>query len=401
VTRLAAALLVTSIAAALAATAGGAPAAEVTLTVERYFDPACTPVPGMAPSPIRGGCPRLRFAGTISSGAAGEYVSVLYQRCGSSGLGTSLVGAQTNDRGAWDTFWGVTSGTFRARWGSALSSPVRFRDSVRLSLARLSATRQRVYVSGDQDMKGRIVELQRLVSGQWRTLRRTRLVADRSSWGVNSSATFTVRQPGLTLRAFIPAKSAAPCYAATASETWTSGVRPGTPSGAGARVIDRTLLCATDMQGGIRMFSIRATSASGSDAYRQGPSIYASSGFSQVFASASSTSLSYGSEQCTQTRARVRLEAGTLRPARPGRSGRSFDCEAPRVLVRLRAVFREPAALESNSDSRSQTLFARGEVLEAAVAIRTPSGKRLAFATISASGKTRLFAAPSCVEDDT
>jgi hypothetical protein len=396
--RLTAAVLVTTAAAVLAATAGGAPAADVTLTVERYFDPACTPLPGMAPSPIRGGCPRLRFAGTISSGAAGEYVSVLYQRCGSSGLGTSLVGAQTNDRGAWDTFWGVTSGTFRARWGSALSSPVRFRDSVRLSLAPLGATRQRVYVSGDQEMKGRIVELQRLVSGRWRTLRRTRLVADRSSWGVNSSATFTVRQPGLTLRAFIPAKSAAPCYAATASETWTSGAaRPGTPSGAAARVIDRTLLCSTDMQGGVRMFSIRATGASGSGVYPQGPSIYASSGFSHSFASASSTSLSYGSEKCAETRARVRLEAGTLRPAPPGQSGRSFDCEAPRVLVRLRAVFRDPAALESNT----QSLFARGEVLEAAVAIRTPSGKRLAFATISASGKTRLFAAPSCVEDDT
>lgn len=399
--RLTAAVLVTAAAAALTTTAGGAPAAEVTLTVERYFDPACTPLPGMAPSPGRGGCHRLRFAGTISSGDAGEYVSVLYQRCGSGGLGTSLVGAQTKERGAWDTFWGVTSGTFRARWGNTLSSPVRFRDSVRLSVAPLSATRQRVYVNGDQDMKGRMIELQRLVSGQWRALRRTRLVADRSSWGVNSSATFTVRQAGLTLRAFIPAKSAAPCYAATASETWTSSVRPGTPSGTDARVIDRTLICSTDMQGGLRMASIRAASASGSGAYRQAPSLSTTGGSVQAYVTDSSTSLSFNPERCTETSARSALNAGRLRPATPGLSGRSFDCEAPRVVIRVRAVFREPAALESTREAGFERLFARGAVSEAAVAIRTPSGKRLVLATLSGSGTARLFTARSCIEDDT
>jgi hypothetical protein len=399
--RLTAAVLVTAAAAILAATAGGAPAAEVTLRVERYFDPACTPLPGMAPSPNRGGCHRLRFAGTISSGAAGEYVSVLYQRCGSSGLGTSLVGAQTKEGGAWDTFWGVTSGTFRARWRNGTSNPVRFRDAVRISLAPVSAVRQRVFVSGDQDMKGRVVELHRLVAGQWRVLRRTRLVADRSSWGVNASATFTVRQRGLTLRAFVPAKSAAPCYAPTASETWTSGVRPGSPSAASTRVVDRTLLCSTSMQGGLRMASIRASSASGSGAYRQSPTISATGGSVQAYLTESSTSLSFDPERCTETSARSALTPGSLRPATPGPSGRSFDCETPRVVVRVRVVFREPAALESTRETSFQRFFARGGVAEAAVAIRTPSGKRLAFATISSSGKARLFAARSCLEDDT
>jgi hypothetical protein len=139
-----------------------------------------------------------------------------------------------------------------------VSEPVRFRDSVRISVTKLSGLSHRVSVSGDQDMKGRIIELQRLASGQWRLLRRARLVDDRITYGVNSSATFTVRRRGLVLRAFIPARSAAPCYTATASEQWTSGV-PSDSSGLGSRVIDRTLLCATETQGGIRMFSIWAT----------------------------------------------------------------------------------------------------------------------------------------------
>jgi hypothetical protein len=399
--RLTAAVLVTAAAAALAATAGSAPAADVTLKVERYFDPACTPLPGMAPSPNRGGCHRLRFAGTISSGVAGEYVSVLYQRCGSSGLGTSLVGAQTKERGAWDTFWGVRSGTFRARWGNSLSDPVRFRDSVWISVTKLSGFSHRVSVSGDQDMKGRIIELQRLVGGQWRLFRRARLVDDRITYGVNSTATFAVRKRGLVLRAFVPAKSAAPCYLPTASEQWTSGVASGT-SGLGARVIDRTLLCSTALQGGIRLVSIRAANANATG-LGQPPTLSVSSGFAQPpgFAYASTAGLTLYPDRCKQTRARVPLEAGSLKRAPPGLTGRTFDCEAPpRVLLRIRAVFREPATLESNRYPGYQTLSAQGDVSEAAVAVRTPSGKPLAFAAISGS-KARLFAARGCVEDDT
>lgn len=388
----------------LAAVATAIPSQRVTLTVERFFDPACSPLPGMAPSPSRGGCDRLRFSGTISSGAPGEYVSVLYQGCGYSGLGTSLVGAQTRERGAWDTVWGLASGTFRARWQNSLSEPVRFRDSVRLSLTRLSGSRHRVSVSGDQNMKGRIVELQRLVAGQWRVVRRTRLVADRSSWGVNSSATFSVRRRGLILRAFVPAKSAAPCYAPTASETWTSGARAGASTGSGARVIDRTLLCSTAMQGGVRMISIRAANATRAGPTQQGPSFSVSSGFAQPpgFASASTTGVYLYPDRCTETGKQVPVTPGKLGGGSPGASGTEFECQAPpKVLLRVRAVFRAPATLASSRDYGYQTLSAQGEVAEAAIAVRTRAGKPLTFASLSASGRARLFTAASCVEDTT
>jgi hypothetical protein len=68
------------------------------------------------------------------------------------------------------------------------------------------------------------------------------------------------------------------------------------------------------------------------------------------------------------------------------------------VYLRVRAVFFEPAALETNRDSDYRTLLAQGRVAEAAVAVRTPSGRPLVFVTM-AGAKARLFTARSCDED--
>jgi hypothetical protein len=348
----------------------------------------------------------LRFSGRISSGAANEYVAVLHQRCGTDGLGTSVVGAQTGQGGFWEAMWSLTAGTFRARWMSnsgriGTSDPVSYRGPLQLSLTRLSSFRQRVGITGDQDMRGRTVELQRLVAGQWRLVRRARLLADLGSAGHSFSATFTVQKRGLVLRAYVPTQSASPCYAATASDQWRSGPVPGARSG--ARVIDRTFLCSTAMQGGIRMVSIGASSARGPDLIAEGPSFGVSSGFAKPpgFMSASKTSFTLYPDRCRGSGAIVSLKAAKLRPAPPGPFGRSFDCEAPsRVYLRLRAVFFEPAALVDNRESGYRILLAEGQISEAAVAVRTPSGRPLVFATFSGA-KARLFTARSCIEDDT
>jgi hypothetical protein len=347
----------------------------------------------------------LRFSGRISSGAPNEYVAVLHQRCGSDGLGTSVVGAQTGQGGFWEAMWGLTAGTFRARWMSnsgriGTSDPVSYRGPLQLSLTRLSGFRQRVGVTG-QDMSGRTVELQRLVAGQWRLVRRARLLSDIGAAGQSSSATFTVQKRGLVLRAYVPAQSASPCYAATASEQWRSGPAPGARSG--ARVIDRTFFCTTAMQGGIRMVSITASGARGPDLIAEGPSFGVSSGFAKPpgFISASKTSFTLYPDRCTGSGAIVSLKAEKLRAAPPGPFGRSFDCEAPRrVYLRFRAVFFEPASLVDNRESGYRMLLAEGQIAEAAVAVRTLAGKQLLFASFSG-GKARLFMARSCIEDDT
>jgi hypothetical protein len=372
----------------VAATATAASAQDVSLAVERVFG---------------GG---LRFSGRISSGAPNEYVAVLHQRCGSEGLGTSVVGAQTGQGGFWEAMWGLTAGTFRARWMNnagriGTSDPVSYRGPLQLSLTRLSGFRQRVGVTGDQDMRGRTVELQRLVAGQWRPVRRARLLADLGSGGLSSSATFTVQKRGLVLRAYVPAQSASPCYAATASDQWRSGPAPGARPG--GRIIDRTFLCTTAMQGGIRMVSITASTARGPDLIQEGPSFGVSSGFAKPpgLMSASKTSFTLYPDRCTGSGAIVSLEAEKLRAAPPGPFGRSFDCEAPRrVYLRLRAVFFEPATLVDNRESGYRMLLAEGQIAEAAVAVRTLTGRQLLFAGFSG-GKARLFTARSCIEDDT
>jgi hypothetical protein len=157
------------------------------------------------------------------------------------------------------------------------------------------------------------------------------------------------------------------------------------------------------MQGGVRMVSVTASTARGPDLIQEGPSFGVSSGFAKPpgLMSASKTSFTLYPDRCRGSGAIVSLDAEKLRAAPPGPFGRSFDCEAPRrVYLRLRANFFEPAALVDNRESGYRTLIAEGQLSEAAVAVRTPAGRPLLFAAFSG-GKARLFAARSCIEDDT
>jgi hypothetical protein len=367
-------------AAALVGVAGATTADEVTLRVERYYDDGNRTY-------------RLRFFGTIPSTAANEYVAVLRQGCAQSGGGTAIAGASTRPGGLWEAEThgprpGQDTSTYRARWRGRLSAPVEFRANLTTSIAKLSGGRYRINVSTlstGQNMNGRVVELQRLESGQWTDVQRARLSGARTTF----SATFTARTPGLTLRGFVPAQSASPCYVATPTETWVS--EEPTPLGAAGTVVDRTISCSTAVRGGIRTFSIRAE-AQGTGLTVQSPVTRLAAVFPSL--------VELNPRQCTRTPAPVRLSAGKLKPRTTGPSGRAFDCAAPRrILIRVRAMFHVPTAFESGSPWGYRALIAEGEVREAAVAIRTQGGRPLAFATVSESGRVRLFTARRCLED--
>jgi hypothetical protein len=374
-----------------------APAEDVTLRLERFYDNACR-------------CYKLRFSGTIASRAANEYVAVLQQRCGSTSS-TAVAGASTREGGIWEAEPvtgarpGQDSSTYRARWNGRLSEPLTFRADLPMTLTRLPGRRYRVSVStGDtrQNLAGRIVELQRLTAGQWRRVRRTRLVRAQGSAGayLSFSAVFTVRARGLTVRVWAPSDTASPCYAASASGTWVSGRSPGTSSASGARIIDRTLLCSTAMRGGIRQISIQASAAARPAPGGASFTVLTSWVPDGRLTSGSTAGLLLNPTRCTPTRANVPLAAAKLEGGSPGTSGQEFDCETPRrVLLRVRAEFRVPTPLETSREWGYPELVARGEVTKASLAIRTQAGKPLAFATVSASGKARLLTAPSCIED--
>jgi hypothetical protein len=187
---------------ASAATAAAAPTQELTLQLSRAPDPVTK-------------VERIFFSGAIPSRAAGEYVTVMYQKCGFN-FSTAIAGATTQENGVWEAApsAAVASGSFRARWNNRLSSPVRYRSPAHVFFSRQRGRMFRVAVTAEAKLGGRFVALQRLAGGRWVHVRRIRLGIDGAY-----SAEFRVPRRGLTLRIFVPEATAAPCYTASASQT--------------------------------------------------------------------------------------------------------------------------------------------------------------------------------------
>jgi hypothetical protein len=205
--------------------------------------------------------------------------------------------------------------------------------------------------------------------------------------------------PSMKRRAAATAIGAALLVGVAASTT--RGAVPASASQ--SRVIDRTLLCRPAEEGApdtIRIMKLWAYPRSHSFP----PNLTASDrgvGDSQVLIVMStgpgggqfSGSLSLTrTPRCSMSRLRVALSSRGLE----GGTTRGFDehvCNVPAtVLVRIRAVFRRPAALSSDR-LRPSLLFARGTIETGYLAITTVRGRKpIAFASVThATGKARLF----------
>jgi hypothetical protein len=196
-----------ALAAAFAATSAAAPAQEVTLNLSRAPDPVTK-------------TERVVFSGVIPTRAAGEYVTVMYEKCGFN-FSTAIAGATTQEGGVWEASpsVAVASGVFRARWNNRLSAPVRYRAPARVFFSRQRGRKFRVAVTAEAKLKGGFVALQRLAGGRWVHVRRIRLTIEGSAgYGGAYWAEFKVLRRGLTLRIFVPEATAAPCYVAAASQ---------------------------------------------------------------------------------------------------------------------------------------------------------------------------------------
>jgi hypothetical protein len=198
----------------------------VTLSFRQYLNSARTVV--------------MAWSGQVSSGAGGEDVEILGRDCGTPGF-RQLLATKTDSGGFYlvenppstpsttFTYVEVKSGTtFRARWRNELSAPVTWRSHLIPEVVEMSARRWKVRVNPQplyMNLAGKFVELQRLRSGKWVRYKRQRLVGKPNfeyGGATNHVAIFEVPARGLTLRAFLPTKSVAPCFLGGASAQWRS-----------------------------------------------------------------------------------------------------------------------------------------------------------------------------------
>lgn len=199
------------------------------------------------------------------------------------------------------------------------------------------------------------------------------------------------------------------------------------PAGAqpnAAKIVDRTLLCSTQRQkievwghAGLREgrsrwnklpFATIVTPTLGGKATAFDPS-----GLVWITAARPSLPTTFGFDRsrtpvlgqgtlavsqklCRPVKAEVALSSAGLDGGATSPLGEGIDCATPgRVLVRVRATFESPARLRQ----RDGYTRATAPIVEAAVVVRSEAGKSIAYATVAATGKTRLFTARNCVPD--
>lgn len=101
---------------------------------------------------------------------------------------------------------------------------------------------------------------------------------------------------------------------------------------------------------------------------------------------------------CRTSRQQVPLTSKGLRGGAVGAKTSSVDCAAPRtVFVRVRATARSRLVLSSRARVFAVT---DTSIQKAALAVRTASGKVLAYATVDESGRSRQYTAPRGCRND-
>jgi hypothetical protein len=197
----------------------------------------------------------------------------------------------------------------------------------------------------------------------------------------------------LTLGLSIPA-------AASASSAPTAPLQS-----APSRIIDRTLLCETAFQAGLRVLDIKAIGPlrAGPNAHGAGIDLYSPWSPDAYLAGISEEGLTLNHKRCKPQKTRIRLQRRGLAGGRLGQFEDAYDCTPPRfVLLRLRASFRARVALRTtvwDDQARFPVMRARGRIREGYIALQTRTGKPLVFGSVSDAGKATLFTAPFCVPD--
>ena len=198
--------------------------------------------------------------------------------------------------------------------------------------------------------------------------------------------------------------------AALVSSVATGGV---TAPGA-ARVVDRTLACTTGVQGGARVIYLRAQSAFGqgkdlewlaqATVAAAGQPVPSKPNYRPTLAGMTagwppppplaSGGVGFHNRLCKATRSRVAFTRRGLVGGVASKLGDEYQCVVQKaMLVRIRAVFREPTELERDRSFYS----ANGRVVRGQIAVTTLAGKPLVYGEVAESGTARLLTPKGCV----
>jgi hypothetical protein len=179
---------------------------------------------------------------------------------------------------------------------------------------------------------------------------------------------------------------------------------------AGARVVDRTVICVIPVHAGIRDLTVSGNSgvrllddrtrwhalpaaSLGTGSSAVGVLVRVQAGAPVPDSAVGGTVWIY-TTHCRPSRATVAFSARALSGGLANKNAEHFECQVPRrVLIRLKAEFRAPTSLRS----RDGGLTTQSPVKRAFLAARTETGRPLAYADVSESGRTRLFYAGNCL----
>lgn len=194
----------------------------------------------------------------------------------------------------------------------------------------------------------------------------------------------------------------------------------GSTTAAPSRLVDRTFSCSVGSTLGARILKVSARSGFRAPETPRKWKWLADAGLggrdgSYVFVSAGAPPpplvgnslpwrwLQVELERCSSSRVRVPLSPSGLTGGAANQIGSDrYECQAPsRVLVRVRALFRVATTLrrQRRYGKLRLTTATTAVAREASFAVRTPTGKPIAFGDVVESGKARLFTAPSCAPD--
>jgi hypothetical protein len=192
-----------------------------------------------------------------------------------------------------------------------------------------------------------------------------------------------------------------------------------------SRRVDLTALCTTMLTGGIRKIQVRAASGvkQGSTSSAVPYAIVATGhktpyptledALAWITAGKPSREGTLGDESyrtrvteagtlgmrrggCKQVSTKILLVKKGLRGGIASQLGERYDCETPKsVYVRIRATLSTPAQFRRRAGAlRVSVPIAFGEL-----AVRTPTGVPLTYATVAATGKAQLYTARRCAPD--